>query len=555
MIALMYVSIFILMTRGEQNLSSKVLSSCSSDSSCIHGICYQNQNVSSCLCERGWTLSQSQPQICTYQQKSKLAAFLLSFFVGGLGADWFYLSVGNGGYIAAGVFKMLTLGGIGIWWLVDWMRILTNSFLDGQAQYIDDQSNNDITSTINSFILSSPTVNESITDDDKTILIESSTEYIFNKLHENETSSSMRLNTLINNQTSTMNNDDTSLSTFFLSSSLNDFQSTTVINNILYRNEQWFNYNQANQQGSYDSSIVWRKSKDESLDSSTYILKSEGECADRMCYIKLKYNGSLSNNNDGCLSFILSIRGQPVGQLWIEEDEEQENLSQKIQLINSSLRVEHSLKSKTKNLSIDARILFRNPNIDLISLSNLNVNWNGACPQYRTMIPFPYINIYESTLENNLIKWTSEDLSQTSFLTTNDRFEISEDYLLIESSTVKFEDKISIQRSYSLVNQWNIGWILTLIILFCFLIILFSFLYGLWSIQEHYRSVWYVNFNSPIQLISRRSIHSSIKSENNIERFSQISNDISYIDYQQEDFDSFTTASSQSISSPFYTYF
>jgi len=39
-----------------------------------------------------------------------------------------------------------------------------------------------------------------------------------------------------------------------------------------------------------------------------------------------------------------------VGQLWIEEDEEQESFSQKIQLTNSTLRVEHSLKSKIKNV-------------------------------------------------------------------------------------------------------------------------------------------------------------------------------------------------------------
>ncbi|CAF2587665.1 unnamed protein product [Rotaria sp. Silwood2] len=406
-----------------------------------------------------------------------------------------------------------------------------------------------------SFILTKQTLNESNTGDDKTMLIESSTEYIFDKLNENETSSSIILNNLVDIRTSTMNSDDTSLSTYYISSSMNDFEFTTIINNILYRNEQWFNYNQTNKQDFYDSSIFWRKINDESLNSSTYIIKSEGECVDRICYAKLKYNGSSSNTNDGCLSFILWTRGQPVGQIWIEEDDEQENISQKIQLTNSSLRVEHSLKSKTKNLSIDVRILFRNPNIDSISLSNLNVNWKGACPKHRTMTPFSYINKYTSTVENDLIKLTSDDLSQTSFITINNGFEISEDYLLIESSTIKYNDKLTIQHSHSLVNQSNIGWILTLIILFCLSIILCSFLYGLWSIQEYYRFTWYVRFNSPIQLISRRSIHSSNKSENNIERFSQISNDIFNINYQQEDFDSFTTNSSQSISSPFYTYF
>jgi len=115
-----------------ENLTSRSLKDCFTEYSCIHGECLTISNKTSCICERGWTNSRDDPPSCTYSQKSKLAAFLLSFFVGGFGADWFYLSVGNGGYIVAGVFKMLTLGGIGIWWLVDWIRILTNAFPDGQ---------------------------------------------------------------------------------------------------------------------------------------------------------------------------------------------------------------------------------------------------------------------------------------------------------------------------------------------------------------------------------------------------------------------------------------
>ena len=45
---------------------------------------------------------------------SKLVAFLISFFVGCLGADWFYLSAGSGGYIFAGIIKLLTGGGLGM---------------------------------------------------------------------------------------------------------------------------------------------------------------------------------------------------------------------------------------------------------------------------------------------------------------------------------------------------------------------------------------------------------------------------------------------------------
>jgi TM2 domain-containing membrane protein YozV len=127
------LSLLISITTAEQNITSRAFNPCVTNTDCNQGICDHNRTIATCVCNRGWTLALDGSNQCTYQQKSKLAAFLLSFFAGALGADWFYLSVGNGGYIAAGVFKLLTLGGIGIWWLVDWIRILTNSFLDGQG--------------------------------------------------------------------------------------------------------------------------------------------------------------------------------------------------------------------------------------------------------------------------------------------------------------------------------------------------------------------------------------------------------------------------------------
>ena len=52
------------------------------------------------------------------ERKDPTVAFLLSFFLGGLGVDRFYL-----GHIGLGIGKLLTLGGVGIWAIVDWFLI------------------------------------------------------------------------------------------------------------------------------------------------------------------------------------------------------------------------------------------------------------------------------------------------------------------------------------------------------------------------------------------------------------------------------------------------
>ena len=51
--------------------------------------------------------------------RSHIAAILLSLFLGGLGVDRFYL-----GYIGLGIVKLLTAGGFGIWYLIDLILII-----------------------------------------------------------------------------------------------------------------------------------------------------------------------------------------------------------------------------------------------------------------------------------------------------------------------------------------------------------------------------------------------------------------------------------------------
>ena len=64
-------------------------------------------------------------------EKRILPAFLLCFFLGVLGAHRFYV-----GKIGTGVLQLLTVGGLGIWALVDLIMIACGAFKDKQGRPI-----------------------------------------------------------------------------------------------------------------------------------------------------------------------------------------------------------------------------------------------------------------------------------------------------------------------------------------------------------------------------------------------------------------------------------
>jgi len=63
------------------------------------------------------------------EQKDFIVALLLSIFVGSIGVDRFYL-----GYVGLGIVKLVTLGGCGVWTLIDIILIAMGKLPDASGQ-------------------------------------------------------------------------------------------------------------------------------------------------------------------------------------------------------------------------------------------------------------------------------------------------------------------------------------------------------------------------------------------------------------------------------------
>jgi len=55
-------------------------------------------------------------------KRSFLTGLLLSIFLGWLGIDRFYVN-----HIGLGILKLITVGGLGIWWLIDVIMFATKN--------------------------------------------------------------------------------------------------------------------------------------------------------------------------------------------------------------------------------------------------------------------------------------------------------------------------------------------------------------------------------------------------------------------------------------------
>lgn len=67
-----------------------------------------------------------------YQGPDKLVLALLCFFLGSLGVHRFVV-----GKVGTGILMIITLGGFGLWTLIDFIMILVGSFTDKHGNRIE----------------------------------------------------------------------------------------------------------------------------------------------------------------------------------------------------------------------------------------------------------------------------------------------------------------------------------------------------------------------------------------------------------------------------------
>ena len=97
-------------------------------------VCFSCRDVidaKAIVCPRCGTPQPSAMTTTSTTERRLLPLLLLWFFLGMFGAHRFYA-----GKIGTGILQLLTFGGLGIWWLVDMIFIVTSNFRDSDGQKI-----------------------------------------------------------------------------------------------------------------------------------------------------------------------------------------------------------------------------------------------------------------------------------------------------------------------------------------------------------------------------------------------------------------------------------
>ena len=85
----------------------------------------------------GGQVPPAQPQPTVFSDRSFIATWMFAWLLGFFGVDRFYL-----GKIGTGIVKLLTIGGLGIWWLIDLILTLAGVQRDKDGRLLPDYEQN-----------------------------------------------------------------------------------------------------------------------------------------------------------------------------------------------------------------------------------------------------------------------------------------------------------------------------------------------------------------------------------------------------------------------------
>ncbi len=131
-----------------QNPEHNATFPCTSHDQCGEGKCVRdtfNYSITYCECNERWTtvfdLKGYNNTVCNYKRINSVMPLLLSLFLGYFGVDWFVLgfdalgkeTLTHGLHSGVGFVKLITLGGVGIWWIIDICLIGVGFYPDGNG--------------------------------------------------------------------------------------------------------------------------------------------------------------------------------------------------------------------------------------------------------------------------------------------------------------------------------------------------------------------------------------------------------------------------------------